>query len=171
VHWTILKSTGSSLAGFIRGGYTTLKEVDNRIFSTSVDLSYTFADVQLPAPADREQLQSDAPKDAGKGGMWDNAVPHCARELTMEVFAMDDRLVCLDSFRDSCMVAWEASQGPFSRLHRRLWITVSTLNSLHWRFWLFLSLISFLVSFTYQPSLADNIVQDGAAADRRARGD
>lgn len=41
----VLKTTGSSFTKFHRDQYTTLQEVDDRLFSTSVDLKY---DVSLP---------------------------------------------------------------------------------------------------------------------------
>ena len=48
----VLKTTESAFTNFVRDKYTTLKEVDDRIFSTSVDLSYTFAPIDLKAPTD-----------------------------------------------------------------------------------------------------------------------
>jgi urate oxidase len=42
----VLKSTGSSFENFVRDKYTTLPEVDDRIFSTSVECSY-----EIPIPA------------------------------------------------------------------------------------------------------------------------
>ncbi|KAF9469139.1 uricase [Collybia nuda] len=88
----VLKSTGSNFEGFIRDKYTTLKEVDDRIFSTSVDLNYHFGDIALPVPADEDKIVFDIPTgpDAGSGTVWDETVPARARRLTLEVFARDD---------------------------------------------------------------------------------
>jgi len=38
----VLKSSGSAFNGFVRDTFTTLAEVNDRIFSTAVDLTYTF---------------------------------------------------------------------------------------------------------------------------------
>jgi hypothetical protein len=46
----VLKSTGSAFENFVRDEYTTLAEVDDRIFSTAIDLSYTFGEVVVPGP-------------------------------------------------------------------------------------------------------------------------
>ena len=40
--YLVLKSTGSAFENFIRDEHTTLAEVNDRIFSTSVDLKYTY---------------------------------------------------------------------------------------------------------------------------------
>ncbi|KAF9064990.1 uricase [Rhodocollybia butyracea] len=52
----VLKSTGSSFTSFIRDEYTLLKEVDDRIFSTSIDLTYTFASISIPPPKDEVDI-------------------------------------------------------------------------------------------------------------------
>lgn len=44
----VLKSTGSSFENFVRDKYTTLPDVDDRIFSTSVECTY---EVPIPASA------------------------------------------------------------------------------------------------------------------------
>jgi hypothetical protein len=46
----VLKSTGSAFENFVRDEYTTLAEVNDRIFSTAIDLSYTFGEVAVPGP-------------------------------------------------------------------------------------------------------------------------
>ncbi|KAH9939728.1 uricase [Epithele typhae] len=85
----VLKSTGSGFENFVRDEYTTLAEVDDRIFSTSVDLSYTFAPLPVPAPADGQGRELVAP--AEKGTAWDgDAVAAAARGVTLEVFATDE---------------------------------------------------------------------------------
>jgi urate oxidase len=48
---TVLKSTGSNFENFYKDEHTTLVPVDDRIFSTSVDCTYTFADIPLPVPS------------------------------------------------------------------------------------------------------------------------
>ena len=39
----VIKTTGSAFENFVRDEFTTLVEVNDRIFSTAVDLEYTFA--------------------------------------------------------------------------------------------------------------------------------
>jgi len=86
----VLKSTGSAFTSFIRDEYTTLVEVDDRIFSTSIDLSYTFSPLQLGAQA------NDAKEDVkianlAEGSAWDcETVCEKARGVTLEVFAVDE---------------------------------------------------------------------------------
>jgi urate oxidase len=50
----VLKTTESAFTNFIRDKYTTLKEIDDRILSTSIDLSYTFSPVAIPKPTDAD---------------------------------------------------------------------------------------------------------------------
>jgi hypothetical protein len=95
----VMKSTGSAFEGFVRDEYTTLGEVDDRIFSTAVDLTYEWAEVTLPAPTVRafgtpcaggtspDWLQDEkklewAMESAGAGDVWDGPCPwrplvHC----------------------------------------------------------------------------------------------
>lgn len=84
----ILKSSGSSFTNFIRDGYTTLQEVDDRIFSTSVDLSYTFSTISIPSPSDEAKLEFVIPQGSG-GDVWDEGVSSRARKITLDVFAAD----------------------------------------------------------------------------------
>jgi len=87
----VLKSTGSAFTSFIRDEYTTLVEVDDRIFSTVVDLSYTFAPFSIPAPTDEKKLELSVPPGVEfQGGVWDPEVAERARNLTMNVFADDE---------------------------------------------------------------------------------
>jgi urate oxidase len=89
----VLKTTGSSFTSFIRDAYTTLAEVSDRIFSTSVDLSYKFSPIEVPSPSDPAKLDFHLPKEVGealRGGVWDEEVPVRARKATLEVFAGDD---------------------------------------------------------------------------------
>ncbi|KAI0664326.1 uricase [Cubamyces menziesii] len=89
----VLKTTGSAFESFVRDEYTTLVEVNDRIFSTSIDLSYKFAPLRIPAPADGEGKVFDlalTPEQA-KGTAWDgDAVSAAARGITLEVFAIDE---------------------------------------------------------------------------------
>jgi urate oxidase len=85
----VLKSTGSSFTNFVRDEYTLLAEVDDRIFSTSIDLKYTFEDFELPVPSDERKLGFVVPK-VIEGGIWDEDVFERAREVTCEIFATDD---------------------------------------------------------------------------------
>ena len=55
----VLKSTGSAFESFVRDEYTTLAEVNDRIFSTSVDLVYTFKPFAIKAPKDNKKLEFD----------------------------------------------------------------------------------------------------------------
>lgn len=64
--------------------------MDDRIFSTSVDLEYTFSEVPLKAPVDEGKLQFVAPEWVEGGSVWDEEVPGRARRATLEVFAEDE---------------------------------------------------------------------------------
>jgi len=86
----VLKSTGSAFSDFIRDEYTTLVEVDDRIFSTSIDLVYTFAPVTIPPPKDEKKLELVVPDNVQDGSVWDEKVPERARKATLEVFARDE---------------------------------------------------------------------------------
>ncbi|THH14229.1 hypothetical protein EW146_g6082 [Bondarzewia mesenterica] len=90
----VLKSTGSAFESFVRDEYTTLVDVDDRIFSTSIDLTYTFKPFAIQAPKDEKKLEFGASNvgDAAKDGApWDgdNATA-LARNITLDVFANDE---------------------------------------------------------------------------------
>ena len=73
----------------MRDEFTTLVEVDDRIFSTAVDLQYTYAPFDVPknTALDAFALFGAA---AAEGTAWDgNAVVAKARTATLEVFALD----------------------------------------------------------------------------------
>jgi hypothetical protein len=53
----VLKTTGSAFENFIRDEYTTLPEVDDRIFSTSIDLVYKFSPFTITVPSDEKKLE------------------------------------------------------------------------------------------------------------------
>jgi len=89
----VLKSTGSAFENFIRDEYTTLAEVDDRIFSTSVDLLYTFAPFEIAAPKDEKKVEFNKEQIKGAGGLgaWEGTkVCESAREITLHTFATDE---------------------------------------------------------------------------------
>ena len=69
-------------------------EVDDRIFSTSIDLNYTFAPIHIPFPTDEKKMNFVIPVQRGEegyeGSVWDENVPERARLATLEIFASDD---------------------------------------------------------------------------------
>lgn len=88
----MLKSTGSSFENFVRDEYTTLPEVDDRIFSTSVDLRYTYGQVNVELPRDEKRLVFGVENLLTDGGHpWEDAkVGARSREITLDVFAQDE---------------------------------------------------------------------------------
>jgi len=80
----VLKSSGSSFENFIRDEFTTLVEVSDRIFSTSVDLQYAFTPVSLGPHADLSARLSAL----GSEQTYD-AVAARGRSITLDVFATD----------------------------------------------------------------------------------
>ncbi|KAJ6568209.1 hypothetical protein B0H10DRAFT_2109427 [Mycena sp. CBHHK59/15] len=86
----VLKTTESAFTNFVRDKYTTLKEVDDRILSTSIDLSYTFAPITIPKPTDAAVEEFLIPTDIASGSVWDTTVPAKARQVTLETFATDN---------------------------------------------------------------------------------
>ena len=70
-----------------------MKEVSDRIFSTSVDLLYTFAPFEITAPKDEKRLDFEREQIAGASGLeaWEGTkVSERAREITLSVFATDE---------------------------------------------------------------------------------
>ena len=95
VVFTVLKSTGSAFENFVRDEYTTLAEVDDRIFSTAVDLMYTYGEVAVRLPRDEGRLdfgeQNFDRNGAEEVYAWEDAkVGARTREITMDVFAHDE---------------------------------------------------------------------------------
>jgi urate oxidase len=92
--YTVLKTTESSFTNFIRDEFTTLVEVDDRIFSTAIDLNYTFAPIDIQSPTDQKKLDFVVPIQKGEkgyeGSVWDDGVPERARLATLNIFATDD---------------------------------------------------------------------------------
>ncbi|KIM58394.1 hypothetical protein SCLCIDRAFT_1218763 [Scleroderma citrinum Foug A] len=82
----VLKSTGSSFTEFVRDEYTTLVEVDDRVFSTSVDLSYTYSLFAIPFPTDAKKLAFEVPREVADA----DAVAGKARVATLDIFATDN---------------------------------------------------------------------------------
>lgn len=79
----------------MRDEYTTLVEVDDRIFSTSVDLRYAYGEVAVRLPRDEARLDFGEQNVDRNGteelGAWEDAkVGARAREITMDVFAHDE---------------------------------------------------------------------------------
>ncbi|CCA67090.1 probable urate oxidase (uricase) [Serendipita indica DSM 11827] len=79
----VLKSSGSAFENFHQDEYTTLIPVSDRIFSTSVDLNYTF---ELPALAFGSVDKLEAVDIEAQF----NRVAASAKETTLEVFAVDE---------------------------------------------------------------------------------
>ncbi len=87
----MLKSTGSAFENFVRDEYTTLAEVDDRIFSTSVDLRYTYGQVNVQLPGDEKRLVFGVGNLNGGVHPWEDAkVGARSREITLDVFAQDE---------------------------------------------------------------------------------
>ncbi|KAJ7348680.1 hypothetical protein DFH08DRAFT_1000668 [Mycena albidolilacea] len=86
----VLKTTESALMGFVRDKYTTLKEIDDRILSTSIDLSYKFSPVEIPKPTDADVEQFAVPVEITPGSVWDTSVAINARKMTLDTFASDN---------------------------------------------------------------------------------
>ncbi|KZO89893.1 putative urate oxidase [Calocera viscosa TUFC12733] len=78
----VLKSGGSAFEGFVRDEWTTLAEVNDRIFSTEVELSYTFA---LPAGA----LTAEGIAALQEKVAFDKTA-ESAKQITLDVFATDE---------------------------------------------------------------------------------
>lgn len=81
----VLKTTGSAFESFVRDEYTTLVEVNDRIFSTSVDLAYTFKGFAVPSPTDEKKVAFEFEPE------WDGeAIAAATRKVTLDVFATDE---------------------------------------------------------------------------------
>ncbi|KAI0247681.1 uricase [Lactifluus subvellereus] len=94
-HLLVLKSTGSAFEIFVRDEYTTLAEVDDRIFSTSIDLRYTYGEVDVRLPRDEKGLvfgEQNLNKNKGEDvyAREDAKVGALARDITLSVFARDE---------------------------------------------------------------------------------
>lgn len=93
-YYIVLKSTGSAFENFVRDEYTTLGEVEDRIFSTSVDLKYTYSDLAVRFPRDEGRLdfgEQNFDRNGNGAEAWEDAkVGARAREITMDVFAHDE---------------------------------------------------------------------------------
>ena len=70
-----------------------MREVDDRIFSTSVDVLYAFAPFEITAPSDEKKLEFDKEQIKGAGGLgaWEGKrASESVREITLSVFATDE---------------------------------------------------------------------------------
>lgn len=126
VHFLVLKTTGSAFTNFIRDEYTTLVEVDDRILSTAVDLSYTFAPITIPAPTDDAKLELKLTP-----GVWDDSVYERARKITLEVFAKDDSAsvqACL-MFHDISIFYLHRRQATLYKMAQQLIAETALINS------------------------------------------
>lgn len=86
----VLKSTGSAFENFVVDEHTTLAPVDDRIFSTAIDCTYTFKDIPLPVPTGEKKLEWSL-QSAGAGDVWDaDVAADLAREITLNTFATDE---------------------------------------------------------------------------------
>lgn len=118
----MLKSTGSAFEGFIRDQHTTLVEVNDRIFSTSIDLTYTFA----PFPVS-QSTSVDVPKlvsaeDGAAGSAWDgDAVAVRARAATLELFA-EDESASVQVRNKTTGVAWDYEMRIVVRPRCTRWV-------------------------------------------------
>jgi urate oxidase len=79
----VIKTTGSAFENFVRDEYTTLVEVNDRIFSTSVNLKYAFKSLSLGS-AGEEELKKIKETTA-----FDKTAVR-ARDVTLEIFATDE---------------------------------------------------------------------------------
>ncbi len=87
----MLKSTGSAFEGFVRDEHTTLVEVDDRIFSTSIDLKYTYSPFSISQDTSVDAPKFAKPDVCGPGSPWDGeTVAVKARTATVEIFAQDE---------------------------------------------------------------------------------
>ncbi|KAG2116868.1 hypothetical protein BD769DRAFT_1485253 [Suillus cothurnatus] len=85
-----VESSGSAFYGYIQDEFTTLPEVDDRVLSTSVDLTYTFAPLSLSSPTDDKKLDFTVPESFALGSVWDAVnVATRARNATLDIFALD----------------------------------------------------------------------------------
>ena len=105
----MLKSGGSAFEGFVRDEHTTLVEVNDRIFSTSIDLVYTYAPfaVQKSTALDAPAAALVGAADSGAGSAWDgDAVAVSARTATLEIFAEDESASVQVRFVPSRGIEW-----------------------------------------------------------------
>ena len=87
----VLKSSGSAFEGFVRDEHTTLVDVDDRIFSTSIDLTYTYAPFAVKKNTSLDAQELLSAESTGVGSAWDgDAVAVKARAATLEIFAVDE---------------------------------------------------------------------------------
>ena len=81
--YAVLKSSGSAFENFVRDEFTTLVEVNDRIFSTSVDVQYNYTPIALGAAKEEDLAKI-------KDEFLFDKVATRAREITLDVFAIDE---------------------------------------------------------------------------------
>ena len=81
----MLKSSGSAFENFVRDEFTTLVEVNDRIFSTAVDMQYTFSPIALGQHTSLLETLSSL-----KDSHTFDDVASRTREITLDVFATDE---------------------------------------------------------------------------------
>lgn len=86
MHPSVLKSSGSAFENFVQDEFTTLVEVSDRIFSTSVDLEYTYTPISLGPHSELVSKLAELGKEKEQAY---NDVAKRAREVTLEVFTTD----------------------------------------------------------------------------------
>jgi urate oxidase len=83
----VLKTTGSAFEGFIRDEFTTLKEVSDRIFSTSIEITCEFRPLTITEPSHSDEVQMDGKV---KETLLTGNLSERVRRATLEVFARDE---------------------------------------------------------------------------------
>ena len=105
MHSPVLKSSGSAFEGFVRDEHTTLVEVDDRIFSTSIDLTYTYAPFAVKKNTSLDAQELLSAESTGVGSAWDgDAVAVKARAATLEIFAVDESASVQVRMRLTCIL-------------------------------------------------------------------
>jgi len=84
----VMKTTGSAFENFVRDEFTTLVEVSDRIFSTAVDMEYTFGGPLVLATEGTTVSEASLVK--VKSEMEFDAVAARARAITLQTFAEDE---------------------------------------------------------------------------------
>lgn len=112
-YFIVLKTSGSTFENFVRDEFTTLVPVNDRILSTSVDLSYTFSPVALTTPTDEKKFEFKVPEGVDiAGGAWDGVgVAERARKITLDVFATDESASVQVRFKISPRPSIDADNG------------------------------------------------------------
>ncbi|KAF4609640.1 hypothetical protein D9613_011947 [Agrocybe pediades] len=89
----VVKSTGFASENFYRDEYTTLVEVNDRIFSTSVGLSYTFAPISIRVPTNEKTFEFVVPGKRGKKATLEAFVGDEGASVQAALYKMAQRVV------------------------------------------------------------------------------